>query len=350
MQVSTETIRTLGPQEVLLGIVEDARSIPIAEYENEPAETLRRELVPEVRALAQKTVRVLDPLVDPEYVAADEDGRADADGRYVASARAFARRVDDLIRSSDAVDHLGDLAFMARGELRSKLRLLGNTEELDSWELIERSGSAIRKVVKTATALDLVLGDCTGIHHLSFETELETSLQVRRAYGKFRRHVLDFEAADLGVPRLEQQLNNAATAIARLIGRDIYLGLRVSDRVELRRLQGRIIDWITRSRHDVRAGQRLLQDIRSFVELLAQINHRQEFREHDRRLIPHLVETLAAPSADERVPASLRGELERLVGLDQELDRLLFGTPPARVGQLRSMLERVEESHRAAAW
>lgn len=344
MELNTGAFRKLGPQELLRVIVEEAQRIPIAEYENEAAAKLRVELVPEVRDLALEMLRVIEPLIDPDR------GEESAEARHGGSASAFARRVDALIRDSDAVDHIGDLAFMARVELRSKLCRLGDVAELDSWELIGRCGSCLRKVIKAATALDLVLGDCTGIHHLSFETELETSLQVRRVYGKFRRHLLDFEPSEEAGSRVEQQLNNAATAIARLIGRDVYLDLRVTDRVELRNLQGRLIDWTTRSRHDARAGQRLLEDIRAFVELLAQVNHRQELREHDQRIVPGVLDELAQHPGTESVPAELRGTLERLYGLEDELDRRLQGRIAVPIDAVRTVLERLEAALPLPAW
>lgn len=339
MRVNTEALRVMGPQELLQGIVRDAQGIPIAQYENETSEVIRRELLPEVERVGDKTLAVLHPL-------ASSDGEPEEAPRTGKSAYAFARRIDELIGHEDAVDHLGDLAFLARGELRSKLRRLRESGDLDSWELIGRAGSTVRKVVKTATALDLVLGDCTGVHYLDFETELEISLQVRRAYGKFRRHVNDFELGAVGGSAIEQALNNAATAIALLTGRDVYVELRVSDRVELRALQKRLMDWTVTSRHDARAGQRLLEDLRAFVELLSQVNHRQELREHDRKLLARLLDG----GADEAETPGFRSDLDCLAGLDEELDQLLWGPRLCTPRDVRPVLERLAASRLAAAW
>lgn len=314
--VGTESFLNLGPQEVLREIGDAAHQVPIAEFEGRPAAELCSELIPGVLGLCRRSLRVLDSLVEAEF-----DERSDEEWLQDESERAFLRRVDRLMKEVDSADHVGGLAFMARGELREKTRRLESFgEEFDSWEIIDGVGSALRKVVKTATALDQLIGQSTGKVYLDFETELDSSLEVRQVYGKLRRD-LARPIDPTGGDGLRLGVQNASTAIARLIGRDAYPKLRIADRVEIRSLQKRLLEWVS-GPSDASAGRRLLEDLNGFVGLLSQISRRQELVEHDRVTISEALTVLGVPG--EELSTELREVLEEslatLYGLDEELD------------------------------
>lgn len=343
----TDPFRTLGPQEVLREIAAAAHEVPIAEFEGRPAAELCSDLVPRVLDLSRRSLRVLDSLVESEY-----EERSDDDWLRGETGRAFLRRVDRLMREVDSADHVGGLAFMARGELREKIRRLESFgADFDSWEIIDGAGSALREIVKTATGLDQLIGQSTGEIFLDFETELDSSREVRRIYGKLRRDLGRSIEAPGGAARggdlLRSQIRNASTAIARLIGRDAYPKLRIGDRVEIRSLQKRLLDWMS-GPCDAASGRRLLEDLNGFVGLLAQISHRQELVEHDRTTISEALTVLGLPS--DGLPAELRTMLEEsldaLYGLDEELDAWIVA-PESDLEALEPILERLASSARS---
>ena len=107
----------------------------------------------------------------------------------------------------------------------------------------------------------------------------------------------------------------------------VYPLLRVEDRVTLRRLLKRILDWLNSADQVPAAGERLWQDLAAFAELLVQVSHRQELQDHDLELINRAHRTLfpyGQPTPD--IPEALRSELQTLLGLDTELDALIVGS------------------------
>lgn len=91
--------------------------------------------------------------------------------------------------------------------------------------------------------------------------------------------------------------------------------MRVADAALLRRQHERLLEW-SRSGKPRAAGLQLLEDICTSASLLRDINRRQELRAHDTELIGAL---LASQSLDR---ADWLASLDRLIGLDDSLDRL----------------------------
>ena len=95
--------------------------------------------------------------------------------------------------------------------------------------------------------------------------------------------------------------------------------------IQLGELQERILEWLRpEQRSDEIAGARLWSDVVAFVEMLRQVNRRQELLAHDAHLVAQLVGLLEAAQGSQ-VP-SLPG-LQRLEGLDEALDAALVGQP-----------------------
>lgn len=225
----------------------------------------------------------------------------------------FLRQVDALSRSGPSV---GDLAFMGVTALRPKRAALERlTSSMEVWTIVSECGSSRRRVLKALTALEGGLAIEEGRPTaLTFASELGRSLETRRQYSRLRHSILQEEVSP---GRARPVLRRVGTAIAILIGQDIYPDLRVADRRQLRQLQGRIISWLRAGDEapDVaRSAERLYGDLLMFAQLLAQVRLRMELVEHDRAVLSRL----PAETAETHV-ASLRS----LRGLDDELDGLL---------------------------
>ena len=300
--------------------VERTRSVSIARYETEEVEVVHRELVPAVRSELEEAIDVLSAFLVEHPPDRPPVGLGDS--RDDPHARAFLRRVDGLVVDRQTTD----IAFIGRSELRHRLEgLLAVGIVEDKWRLIDICGSALRKVVKVATAIQCVMspGDPSG-GGSSFESELAVSLQVRVAYAKFRRSLWSgFGVRSDPVTEVRRRLQRAATSIATLVGRDVYSQLRIADRVALRALQDLVIGILRAPEgFDEVGGRRLWQDLEGFAELTKQVNHRQDLVQHDRATVSEVMRACRSGGAD---TAKLRERVESLRGLDDELDELMRG-------------------------
>ena len=95
--------------------------------------------------------------------------------------------------------------------------------------------------------------------------------------------------------------------------------------MQLRRLLRRILEWLG-SECDPLEGRHLWQDLMGFTELLSHISLREEVVDHDRRLIGQTFTYLFPPVGKKQaeLDPELLAELEALLGLDDELDALIF--------------------------
>lgn len=117
---------------------------------------------------------------------------------------------------------------------------------------------------------------------LVFASELATSLETRRRYVLLRATIT---REQLTTGRARLIFRRIGTAIAILVGQDIYPLLRVADRRQLRTLQARILDWLRSKGRDsdavVQVARRLHQDLLMFADLIAKVDCREELVEYD---------------------------------------------------------------------
>ncbi|MCA9664767.1 MAG: hypothetical protein KC503_04235 [Myxococcales bacterium] len=250
---------------------------------------------------------------------------------YLSFDRAVDGAVRREIRSTRAV---GEIAFIAQLELQQRSqRLAWGRAQRRKLVVLAECDSALRRVLKAASAVDTAVARAFGgAPQQRFESELQSSLDVRTTYARFRRAVYGHQA----LPLLKR-LRAVGTEIAVLIGRATYPRMRVRDRLLMRQLQSRILEWLRhyegpRSERD---GTRLWQDICGFVDMLMQISKRQELVEHDREVAARLRAELAA-SGGRLCPVS---ELSPLEGLDASVDDLLAGADAISAAQLVSLLD-----------
>ncbi|HEV7518649.1 MAG TPA: hypothetical protein VGR07_20325 [Thermoanaerobaculia bacterium] len=299
-----------------------AGAIDIANYEQAEAGELRAELVPVVGELLKDALAFFDGILDT--YGADEDpgpGGESPPGN-------FRREVDELLLAEVAEvveahgERIADLTFIARLELRQKMASLTRLPaEADSWRIIAAAGSCLRQIHKALAALEAVITRAEGVAPvLGFNDELTSALAARRAYAGFRRQLRHVGR----LPDISDRLQGAATSIAHLFDLEVYRDLRISDRVQLRRLLERILRWAGPDL-DREGGERLWEDLSACAALLAEISKRQELQEHDTRACQEILDRLvAAPLPGPALPADVRPLLESLTGRDDDLDDRIF--------------------------
>jgi hypothetical protein len=317
----------------LVTLADRTTAVDVRRYEGVGAQVVTEELVPRVGELLEEGLGLLEELrshhePDPGDEDAGHGGEKRRQGR-------FYRDMDQLMTREDSRRQVADLAFLGGLELRHHLdRLtvlgaatLGEDRPADGEdpELISRCAGGLRKLRKAVTAVENALSRYRGeAPRLSFLTETQASLKVRRACAKFRLAILGDGSPE--PETIRPRLQTAATALARLLGRDAYWDLRYDDRRQLRALQERILGWMSTGRDaaDPAAGLRLWQDLAGFAQLIDGINKRSELEEHDRDLVVEIHRLLFGGATPQRtVPEELLDRLENLFGRDDELDRLI---------------------------
>ena len=292
-------------QTQLLALSERSRAIDLREWEDDCPRRVARDLVPEVSDLLGSAIECLALVLD--RYDGDRDAEPDA---------------EDCDASEPSTrERLCDITYVARGELRRRHLLLDEPPCTDDTDhAVSLCGSGLRHVRRSTIAVERALCEHEGIEpHLSHLPDLRSSLDVRRAYVKFR------QALSADPPpqpeNLHHYLHAAGAAIARLLGRDVSRNLRFSDRTELRKQQRRLLDWFNESLNPT-AGMRIWQDLIGFAELIEQINQRSELVEYDLGVAREVWLEIFENGAS-AVPSGLRGALADMVGRSSEVDRLI---------------------------
>lgn len=326
-------------QEQLGEVTQRALRIDVRPFEGRERGVLEKELVPLVITVVSDGLGVLNGVLahyeaglTPEALQADE-GTDDA----------FYKGIDELVASDQGSQRVADIAFMARWELQAKKQILEvRGSDLDGWSTLSMCGSARRRLIKSTVAVELVLCQHEGIDSQLQKlhvTELRRSLETRRAYASFTKAITKRGDSE----DLKARLRRGGTAIATLIGRDIYADLRASDRKQLRALQGEILAWL---RGDDAFGSetatRLCENLEVFANVLLQVNHRAELQEHDRAVLAETYASLfSSDSSPETTPLAVAAKLEALLGRDRELDELIETSGSLAAGDWQGPMRRL---------
>lgn len=252
--------------------------------------------------------------------------------------------IGELISAEMAVREVGDLAFLACTELATCRRELEDAQRGgDVLKLASACETSLRRLRRTMVSIESAVYEYEGQEPpMRALPDLEVSLQVRSLYGRLRREILARGSATSG--RLEDHLRAVAERLRDLRDLEVYPFLRFDDRIQIRDLLQRIAGWLREGSEDSQTGQRLWQDLVGFAELLKQVNHRQELREHDRVLVGEACHILfEGDETPEQVPLDLFARLELLLGLDERLDRQLLARARWPVDRWRSPLERLRQ-------
>jgi hypothetical protein len=247
-----------------------------------------------------------------------------------------------LISTEIAGQEITDLVFLARTELRGALQdLIASIDQEDFLRVASSCDAGLRTLKRILISVESAIYDYEGLEPpIRVWSDLEVSLATRRLYADLRREVLRGPPPD--EDDLPERLASVHDRLDHLREVPIYPLLRFDDRVTMRELRRRISAWIVADPHDLLAGSRLWQDLMGFAELLKEINHRQELRQHDRVLLRRAWHQLFGRAAHPReVSEDLLFQLDALYGLDDEIDALLARREHGELSRWRDALSRV---------
>ena len=271
----------------------------------------------------------------------------------------FLREIGAAISSELAAQEVSNIAFAVRTQLLETYDALRAALGRDQvWVIASHADTGLRRAGKGLIMLESTVREYEGLEPVERSwSKLHDSLEIRRLYCQFRRGILR-QGAPGDLDALTTTLRRAAHRIAILRDRRIYPLMRISDRLPIRRLQKRILTWLkaepTTDREE--QGRRLWGDLVSFAELLIQVNHREELREHDRQVVREWLDThFPEPASDDRVsrpethPSPLErpaerdhlADLEPLIGCSEELDELLLRPDRRTLEELRTPLQNI---------
>jgi hypothetical protein len=337
-------------QHAITALAARVQSVDVRAYESLPTSRLASELRPIVSDLLQAASSVVAMVLGATDSPASVPPPAEVEGDLLSPYVPFEQAVDVAIRSqaSTSLRTVSDIAFLAQLELRQRKDRLERVATCDSaLAIVGECDSALRRISKALTSLDLALARAGVVAEpkLDFTSELEVSLLVRKSCAKLRARILSG-----GTPTAEtlhMRLRLAGTTIAMLVGWDVYPSLRVRDRLQLRDLQRRVLEWL-RTDRDTTAGMRVWQDLVGFLEMLAQVNRRQELVDHDTRAVCEAAAKLVGVSHTDLVPAETMALLTSLEGIDEDVDALLASDERASVRAWVAQIERLAQLRKAA--
>jgi hypothetical protein len=306
---------TIG--ETIFALFVDSQRVGIRRYEDGGSAEIAQRLSPTVMQLLERGCAVMSTIAE----------------RYESSAdlASVERELDDdifaprpeIARSPAAL--LGDIAFMASAEMRQHLqRLQAHHSDGDVQEMISDCGSSLRAIQKSLYAVEPRICELEKLARF-LPSHLDTSLRVRRHYRKLWHFAV--VTGDVTGSGVRAALRGAGTRISILAGSDIYSLLREDDRFYIRELQLRILDWLRDGTDDV-AGVRIWQDFALFVEILRQVNLREELVTHDRDVM-FAVADKVADRGEEALPEALEA-LRSILGINDALDEVILGNPSAK--------------------
>lgn len=316
-------------------IIQEIEAVDLRVPEDSALIGLATDQVPKVTRLLREGLAFLTEIekrYDPGDLDAESSERSGFDSLQA---------IGQLISAETAGREVADLAFFAQADLRASLEILiGSTTRNNILLIASNCEAGLRRLRKALVSVELALCEYEGLAAPAREWhDVELSLQIRKLYGNLRREL----ATQEGDGRLlEDRLRAILYRLLAFREQRIYPFLRVDDRVALRDLLSRIVDWLNSSERAVIAGRRLWEDLAGFAQLLAHVSNRQELREHDSVLVRSTYHLLfQGTKTRKNVPEGLLEEMEALFGLDDELDQLILRRITSPVELWRPPLERL---------
>jgi hypothetical protein len=250
--------------------------------------------------------------------------------------------IGGMIASEIAGQEVVDVLFLARADLRgARQDILGAIDQEDFLRIASSCDAGLRTLKRTLISVESAIYDFEGLKPPMRQwTDLEVSLQTRRLYADLRRELAHGPSpTDATLP---DRLASVHDRLDHLREIAVYPLLRFDDRVTMRELRRRISAWIIAEPLDLVAGGHLWQDLVGFAELLKEVSHRQELRQHDRALLRRAYHQLFGRAAQPpAVPDDLLHQLDALYGLDDELDLMLGRRERHALPRWRELLARL---------
>jgi hypothetical protein len=320
-------------------LIDQIDSVDVRVPEDSALISLAADLVPGVTRLLREAATLLgrvEEIYGPDQF--ENTNLMDSEGDSL-------RGIGFQIATELAARDLSDVAFFARTDLRGSLDQLvaaATRKRGEQLTLASHCESGMRRVRKALVSVESALYEFEAREppvRRWFDVEL--SLQIRKLYWNLRRET-GGDAADQD-RSLEARLRSVLYRVVAFRELRVYPFLRVEDRVTLRRLLSQILDWLNGDLRDPSAGERLWQDLAAFAELLVQVSHRQELQDHDLGMVGKAWHVLF-PYGDSisEVPDDLVDELQALLGLDDDLDRLILARD-RQPGAWREVLEQLRK-------
>lgn len=286
------------------GLVDEVRTIEVSALDGADLSKVRERVIP-------KTVRLLGEAIGLVGQLGSDLGKASEE---------VLTPVD--LPSAVAAPGLMDLCCVVRGELEHRRRAFVRLEESgDLWVHLEALECAqhdlIRGLCAVESQLARALDTPSATGHLDL---LEESLAVRELTAGFRSDLGAITERSNGLAR---NLEAADASLARLTGRHGFARLRALDRRMARELHREIVDWLQKPAPELEDGTHLWQEVRNFSVLLHDISRRSELVEHDLAVLDEVMDLLPGVDPQKPPPQRVAERLDRLVGLDDQLDSLV---------------------------
>ncbi|HEY2735818.1 MAG TPA: hypothetical protein VGI70_17595 [Polyangiales bacterium] len=335
---NAERFATLASfQELLLAVVKSCASIDTREYELASGTRLFLGLRPatlkllgEARSLLGSLLGVTEMMQRPHPIARSLPPQDKSERRFPHS----------LVPKPATLASVDEVAFMAQMELgQREERLERATIHWEIAALLGECDSSLRRLRKSLNAVGLTIARVLDVPApAEYRSELESSLATRKALKGFRKRVT--KGGEPTPSQLRDRFSFITNQIEILVSWDMYAGMRVRDRLLLRSLQERALQWLRGVNATPESGMRLWQDIAACVEMFSLVSRRQELVEHDAALLTRCLSELQAHDAEELVDSAFVKQLRAMEGFDPELDALLEQRS-LQVAGLRTVLERL---------
>lgn len=312
----------------LARLVDGALSIEVAELDAADPAEVRERVVPDFVQALEEAISTLSRF--------ESDLEAAAEGSSGAGSPSIE------LPAAGETPALVNLCCVVRGELEHRLAAFSRLSDRgDLWSHLEALEWAQHELIRGLCAVESQLARALGTPPATGHVDLlEESLAVRELAAAFRR---DLDTVSDGEGGLARTLEAASESLIRLTERTGFGRLRALDRRMARELHRRIVDWLRHPAPQRKDGTHLWEEVRNFSVLLHDISRRSELVSHDLAVLDEVIDLLAGVNPHEPPPGRVTRRLQRLSGLDDELDSLLRARARSRgiEGRVRHLYERL---------
>jgi len=303
--------------DALRTLFESCKCFDTRAYEEQPSEPETfSALVPIIQGELDGALSLVHLVLDYYEPIADAELKPRQDGDWKDPSQSRSRTAQTLV----------DLCFVARIELvQQSERLQSLTPASEPWTIIEVCASTRRRILRSVSALEDGICRREGFvsAQMFYPSELQSSLQIRRAYGRFRKAVTRGKAPDGHT--IHTRLRAALREFSVIVDGPIYQDLRAEDRRHFYELKQQIDAWFEKGNgRDTAHGLKIFENLVNFAHLLVEVNNRSELREYDSRILSEVYLHLFGGSERyTHISEEVLAKVRVLYGRDDELDHLM---------------------------